>query len=241
MTRSCTSTWRGRRRVLEAAAILTIAAVVPGLSSANIVDEFLEGLKVDAYDAYFRAVKVDNALGVRNLLARGFDPNTIEPERGDTGLILALREDSMKVFRTLLAAPEIDIDARAFNGDSALMIAAFKGNKEAVEILLAHGASVHHAGWTPLHYAATGGHDEIAKLLLEQGAQRDARSPNNTTPMMMAAWGGHIYTVKLLLDAGADATLKNDHGMNAIDFALRSGHQDIADGLTWRLKRAGKL
>jgi len=231
------SHFAGRRRVLALIAL----AVVPGLARANIVDDLLGALRVDAYDAYFRAVKVDNDLGVRNLLARGFDPNTIEPERGDTGLILAMREGSMAVFRTLLAAPGINIDARAFNGDSALMIAAFKGNRPAVEILLERGALAHHEGWTPLHYAATGGHNEIAKLLLERGAPYDARSPNGTTPMMMAAWGGHIYTVKLLLDAGGDASLVNDQGLNAIDFARQSGHQQIVDGLIWRLKRAGKL
>ena len=52
--------------------------------------------------------------------------------------------------------------------------------------------------------------------------------------------GGHILTVKLLLDEGADATLKNESGMTAIDFAKQSEFQDIADGLTYRLKKAGK-
>lgn len=228
-----------RRRALGVLALLTIA--MPGSAGAASLADVLGSFKLSAYDEFFRAVKVDNAGAVHSLLERGFDPNTIEPERGDTGLILALREDAMGVFRELLAAPEIDIDARAFNGDSALMIASFKGNTPAVETLLARGASVHHAGWTPLHYAAASGHDEIVSLLLAHGAQLDARSPNNTTPMMMAAWGGHIYTVKLLLDAGADATLKNDHGMTAIDFARQSEHMDIVEGLTWRLKRAGKL
>ncbi len=58
---------------------------------------------------------------------------------------------------------------------------------------------------------------------------------------MMAVHGGHILTVKLLLDAGADATLKNDLGMTAIDFAKSAGRTDIADGLAYRLKKAGKL
>jgi ankyrin repeat protein len=58
---------------------------------------------------------------------------------------------------------------------------------------------------------------------------------------MMAARGGHILTVKLLLDEGADATLKNEVGMTAIDFAKKHEHHDIAEGLTYRLKKAGKL
>lgn len=221
----CTSWFAGAGMCVA----LTLAVLIPGLALAG------------SYDDYFRAIKIDNAPVVQNLLAQGFDPNTIEPQRGDSGLILALREESMSVFRTLLDAPEIDIHARAFNGDTALMIAAFKGNRVAVDALIARGAEVQHPGWTPLHYAAMGGHNDIVKLLLDRGAQLDARSPNNTTPVMMAAWGGKIYTVKLLLDVGADAMLKNDHGMNAIDFALHGGYQDIADGLTWRLRKAGKL
>lgn len=218
-----------RRRGVVAASALLAGLGLPGVAAA------------DSYVQYFRAVPLDNVPKVRELLALGFDPNAIEPKRGETGMMLALREDAMNVFRLLLHAPDIDIHARALNGDTALMIASFKGNQEAVQALVERGAQVHHAGWTPLHYAAANGHDEVARLLITEGARPDAGSPNNTTPMMMAAWRGHIHTVKLLLDAGADATLTNDRGMTAIDFARSGEHPDIVEGLTWRLKRAGKL
>ena len=58
---------------------------------------------------------------------------------------------------------------------------------------------------------------------------------------MMAARGGHILTVKLLLDEGADLTLKNGAGMTALDFARAGDFRDIVEGLTYRLKQAGKL
>jgi ankyrin repeat protein len=57
---------------------------------------------------------------------------------------------------------------------------------------------------------------------------------------MMAARTGHILTVKLLLDEGADATLKNEAGMTAIDFARLGNYTDIVEGLTYRLRKAGK-
>jgi hypothetical protein len=175
------------------------------------------------------------------LLKRGFDPNAVEPVRGESGLMLAAREGSMRVFDALLAAPDIDVEAKARNGDNALMLAAYKGNKQAVEALLAKDAQVNRPGWTALHYAAAAGQNPIVALLLENSAYIDAESPNKTTPIMMAALGGHILTVKLLLDEGADATLKNEAGMTAIDIARSIGRQDIADGLTYRLKKAGKL
>jgi ankyrin repeat protein len=194
-----------------------------------------------AYDDFFRAVKMDDAGEVKSLLARGLDPNLIEPERGDSGLILALREGSMKVFGVLLNARDVNPELKATNGDTALMIAAYKGNKPAVDALLAKGVEVNRPGWTALHYAAAIGNNEIVSQLLEKSAYIDAESPNKTTPIMMAARGGHILTVKLLLDEGADATLKNEVGMTAIDFAKKHEHHDIAEGLTYRLKKAGKL
>lgn len=218
-----------RRRFVGAIAVAAIPAWLPGAAHAG------------AYDDYFRAVKINDDKTVKSLLARGFDPNTIEPERGDTGLILALREKSMDVFEVLLNGNGVDLNVQARNGDNALMIACYNGNRSAVEALLAKGAEVNKKGWTPLHYAAAIGNNEIVRILLDKSAYIDAESPNKTTPMMMAARGGHIMTVKLLLDEGADATLKNELGMTAIDFAEKHNHKDIAEGLTYRLKKAGKL
>jgi ankyrin repeat protein len=194
-----------------------------------------------AFDDFFKAVKMNDADRVVALLKRGLDPNLVEADRGETGLMLAAREKAMKVFDVLVNARGTDIEIKARNGDTALMIASFTGNIPAVQTLLAKGAHVNRPGWTALHYAAAGGHDEIVALLLDKSAYIDAASPNKTTPIMMAAYRGHIYTVKLLLDEGADATLKNEQGMTAIDIARKIGREDIAEGLTYRLKKAGKL
>ncbi|MFX8242841.1 ankyrin repeat domain-containing protein, partial [Acinetobacter baumannii] len=80
---------------------------------------------------------------------------------------------------------------------------------------------VNKTGWTALHYAATNGHDNVVKYLLDHAAYIDAESPNATTPLMMAAMNGHITTVKLLLDEGADMNLRNQQKMDVIDFAKR--------------------
>lgn len=193
-----------------------------------------------SFATYFRAVQLDNANTVKSLLARGFDPNAVEEKRGESGLMLAIRESATHVFEELLKHPEIDVNARAFNGDTALMIASFMGNGHAVGDLIANGATVQHDGWAPVHYAAMGGHDGILGTLLKHGGQINARSENGTTPVMMAAWGGKIYTVKYLIDRGADIALQNTHGMGAIDFARNMGYKDIAEGLEWQLKRAGR-
>ena len=193
-----------------------------------------------SYTDYFRAVGSDNAAEVSSLLERGFDPNTIEAKRGETGLMVAIQEGAKKVIPVLLEARGINLEARAFNGNTALMLAAYKKMPQLVQALLDQGAEVNQPGWTALHYAASAGDNAIVQMLLDKSAYIDAESPNGTTPIMMAARSGHILMVKLLLDAGADATLKNQQGLSAIDFARKFGHNDIAEGLQYRLEKAGK-
>ncbi len=218
-----------RRRLLCAGA--AAVALAAGAGSA----------RAGAFDDYFRAIKIDDVDALRGLLARGLGPNLVASERGETDLMVALRAGSMKVFRLLLDTPGINIEAKARNGNNALMIASYTGNLAAVQALLEKGAQVNRPGWTALHYAAAIGNNDIVQLLLDHHAYIDAASPNKTTPIMMAARGGYIYTVKLLLDSGADATLKNALGMTAIDFARAHGYKDIVEGLTYRLRKAGKL
>ena len=57
------------------------------------------------------------------------------------------------------------------------------------------------------------------RWLLDNHACIDASSPNGTTPLMMAAMYGTNDGVQLLLEAGADPQIKNDKGLNAVDFA----------------------
>ncbi|MGB7192907.1 MAG: ankyrin repeat domain-containing protein [Collimonas pratensis] len=209
--------------------LLAALAWLPSAARANNSDDF------------FKAAKMDDERSMKALLAAGVSPNLIQKERGESGLMVAVREESKKVFNVLLNAKGVDLNIRARNGDTALMIASYKGDVPMVKALLDKEAEPNNTGWTALHYAAAIGNDEIVQMLLDASAYIDAGSPNNTTPIMMAARAGKILTVKLLLDSGADATLKNDVGMNAIDLAKKFDHNDIADGLTQRLQKAGKL
>jgi ankyrin repeat protein len=179
-----------------------------------------------SYDEFFDSVQRDNANVVRSLLIRGFDPNTVSPN-GEYGLVLALREPSFKVVDVLLEHPATKVEVRTTRDESPLMLAALRGYIDICRKLIARDADVNKPGWTPLHYAATNGHVEIIRLLLDNHAYIDAGSPNGSTPLMMAAMYGTTDAVKELLDAGADPSLKNTLGLSAIDFARQVQRDDV--------------
>lgn len=202
---------------------LFAAALLPGL------EKLLEPLarKSNSYDEWFAAIEIDDALRCQLLLQRGFDPNTIEPERLDTALILSVRYRAWKVFALLLKHADVQLDARSRNGDTALMIAAFNGDTKAALELIDKGAEINRPGWTALHYASAVGNVVLMRKLIENSAYIDAESPNKTTPLMMAARAGHLSSVQFLITEGADVTAKNELGLNAIDFAKSQNHTAI--------------
>jgi uncharacterized protein len=190
-----------------------------------------------SYEDFFIAIKRDNPAAVTALLQRGFDPNTLDPS-GLSGLYVALRDSSLKAANALIDWPKTNIEIRTAQDESPLMMAALKGHLDIARKLIRRDADVNKPGWTPLHYAATGGHLVIMDLLLEHHAFIDAESPNGTTPLMMAAHYGTPAAVRLLLEAGADTAMKNQLGLSAIDFANRAGRQDAAEMIAAHVRRA---
>jgi ankyrin repeat protein len=199
---------------------LALVAAV-GLSACTVF-----AANFDSVD-FFRAVEVDNASAISRMLAAGLDPNQLDTH-GQPALMVALQGESLKVAKVLWEAKDIQVDVRNHAGETPLMMAALKAEVDAANALVARGASVQKDGWSPLHYAATGGSAVIVKLLLSKGAPLEARSPNGSTPLMMAARYGNEEAVDALLAAGADRSLKNDLGMNAAAFAASAGREKLA-------------
>ena len=183
-----------------------------------------------SFDDFFIAIRNDDAGVITNLLNRGFDPSTRD-EKGQPGLTIAMQEHALKAARALLARPEVDVNALNQAGESALMMAALKGDLAGVQLLLDRGAKIDQTGWSPLHYAATGPEPKVVQLLLDRGAEIDAASPNGSTPLMMAAQYGSEDSVRLLLDRGADLRRRNQLDLGAIDFARRAGRSTLVKRL----------
>lgn len=110
-----------------------------------------------------------------------------------------------------------------------LHAAAEAGDLALVRKLLDKGADVNAKDWrhqnsTPLHLAACYGHTDVARLLLERGAEADAPSDDQHrayTPLHGAAVKGHAEVAKLLLERGAKPDVGNIYNLPLYMFAQR--------------------
>jgi uncharacterized protein len=195
-----------------------------------VVGTCLSVANADNSVSFFRALAIDNDRSVRAYLAEGFDPNTANFQ-GQPALVLAVKEESWKVVAALLADRRTRVDEPNAHGETALMMAALRGNLEWAQRLVERGAALSRSGWAPLHYAATGPSVPVLQWLVKQGAAIDAPSPNGSTPLMMAARYGPEEAADWLLAQGADPRLRNERDMNAADFARSVGRTKLAERL----------
>ena len=85
-------------------------------------------------------------------------------------------------------------------------------------------------GLTPLSYAARNCRKAVVKLLLERGADVEARDKDSLTPLLLhAAWNGHKAIVRLLLEKGADIEVRDEDGRTPLLlYAAWNGYEAIA-------------
>jgi len=137
-------------------------------------------------------------------------------------------EKSMPPMVELLLAAGADINSRAQQDHTAhpheftpLIIAIKDGRSAAVKLLLAKGADPTIAdqdGSTPLHYLALSWKPEKMEktidLLLEAGANIDARNKAGRTPLMMTAYNNRDQekASAMLLEKGANPNLTDNKG-----------------------------
>jgi len=188
---------------------------------------------------------------VQCLVAHGADVNARGGAIGNTPLIMASGAGNLGVVKCLIEHGA-DINATNKVGTSALMEATrWLKSTEVPEYLIEKGANVNQVSrdygtsrmLTPLMKAAYAGKVEMVKLLLDRGADVEARDGNGTTALMLAAsanWMNIAYDPKetssaraikekatrsylaileLLTEKGADVNARNMRGQTALMYA----------------------
>jgi ankyrin repeat protein len=213
---------------------------------ASTIEELFDAIEAEDDRAVRRLLGADPAL------AAARDAHAVSAlmralYRSDAGTATAIREhlasldvfeastvsDTERLREVLDAEPAL---ATVYSGDgfTPLHFAAFFGHAEAAELLLARGAEVNAfgRGWmtgTALHSAVARSHVDVVRILLDAGANSNARQSAGWSPLHSAAHNGDVPSLQLLLAAGADPAATNDEGRSVLDLAEERGDPTSID------------
>jgi ankyrin repeat protein len=152
---------------------LLLALLMPGLAAAGAYEDMEEAL-----------ISGDTSWAIK-LLDKGMDVNSVDAA-GNTLLMQAVQRDNADLLTQLLKR-RARLNTRNRNGETALSLAAFKGNLPLVQRLVEAGADVNLYGWPPLIYGAFNGHTAVVEYLLKKGANVNATTENGSTALLFAA------------------------------------------------------
>jgi uncharacterized protein len=228
------------------------------LAFANSSDAKQKGKTLIMKQAFFKAVTEGDTAKVRALLDKDSRLASAVDEKGVSALLKAVYHGKKPVVDLLLATGiKLNIfeasatgqtarvhellkqDKALLNGYSTdgfypLGLAIFFANQETAEALLRAGADVNQVAKNamkvaPLHSAAASKQLEIARRLLELGADANACQEKGLTALHEVAANGHIEFAKLLLAHGAQVNARTDTGKTPMAFAVAAGQTDMAN------------
>ena len=164
---------------------------------------------------------------VEYLLEQGAEPEGKAVLVGVPPLVMAVTRGESRSVAALLNH-RADVNALGSDGETALARAAVLGATDVARILIEHGARVNvrfaKVNHLPLHAAAAHGFLPLIQLLLENGADVEARDASGFTPLLDAAEQGRTQAIRLLFNAGAKIDTTNTVGRSALWLAAARGH-----------------
>jgi ankyrin repeat protein len=174
---------------------------------------------------------------VRALLQKGANVNARSHD-GTTPLLNALgNRDVNRDVVLLLLAHNADVRAYTNRHDTALMYAA----PALVKPLVERGTDINaqnDRGETPLMWATgaidNGGHLEMVRALLDNGANMNLVDQHGWTALMFAADKGDVRAAHALISRGADPDVRNEAGETALTIASKRGYKQIVQVLKER-------
>ncbi|KIW71604.1 hypothetical protein PV04_03747 [Phialophora macrospora] len=144
---------------------------------------------------------------------------------GRTPLFVAAHNGHINAVQVLLDA-DADINCEEYEGANVLFLPVFEARTEMVKLLLERGANVNgqerEYGFTPLFGAVMRNDLEMARLLLDNGADLHMRSTSKMTQTARAMSDGNEGMVDLLFEYGADITAIDANSRSLLHWAVIS-------------------
>ena len=161
------------------------------------------------------------------------DPATTTAKRSEvtTALFALVKGEGFKdpkkndaLQKILANHPQLDIYETAALGTAAELEAMLRDYPDAVK-------RPNSFGWTALHMAAFGGNVANTRMLIDKGADVNARAKSRflNTPLQTALLTGQYETAKLLLEHGADPLVRQSKGFTPMHEAALLGRADLIE------------
>ena len=166
------------------------------------------------YTPLMRAVVFGHTDCAKLLLQRGADVHAeakggslahCAAWQGNKEMLLAVLDAGCNVNSAKKIDHSLGVDHSS--GETPLMVAAERGHRDCVQLLLQRGANARastYFGRTVAHCAAECGDKETLLAVLDAGCPVDAEDDEGMTPLLFAAKGGHEDCMELLLQRGAN-------------------------------------
>lgn len=143
----------------------------------------------------------------------------------------ACRQGNIEKVKELYEENPDVITTSDFKGFTPIVLATYNNQPEVVDFLLEKGAKIDSEDGenSALMGVAFKGYTEIARKLIETGANVNQRNANGATALTFAATFGHIDIAKMLLKKGADIYVPDSRGKTPLDHARMQENWEMYD------------
>ena len=171
----------------------------------------------------------NSRMDLNELTRSGKSPLCVACEFGNTEIVSTLLQGNVNLIRR-----------NSSDGMTPVFCAVKSNNVKILEKLKNQGIrldvrSPYNNGISPLHYAASLGHDSIVAYLIKNGVDVNSVDLSGKTPLHMAASQSNPIVVIELINFGASLNAKSDDGKTPLDIATETKNIYIEK----ILKRAG--